>query len=100
MHPAEETIPKKPSALSISERRTLIDHLATTIVQLTHGLAEAGQLELLPAMLETKEILRKLTDDVAVRDADYSDGIIAGAVKLVATTEALLDDKIVSCTIH
>lgn len=100
MHPAAETILKKPSALSVTERRALIDHLATTIVKLTHGLAEAGQLELLPAMLETKETLRKLTDDVAVANTDYSDKIIAGAVQLVATTEALLEDKYVSYTIH
>jgi hypothetical protein len=100
MHPTGETILKKPSALSVTERRALIDHLAKTIVQLTHGLAEAGQLELLPAMLETRETLRKLTDDIAVADTEYSDEIIAGAVRLVATTEALLEDKFVSYTIH
>jgi hypothetical protein len=41
-----------------------------------------------------------LTDDIAVADTEYSDEIIAGAVRLVATTEALLEDKFVSYTIH
>ncbi|KQV28391.1 hypothetical protein ASC97_08700 [Rhizobium sp. Root1203] len=100
MQTAGEMMLKKPSALSVPERRVLIDHLATTIVKLTHGLAEAGQLELLPAMLETKETLRRLTDDLAVTNTDYSDRIIAGAVQLVATTEALLEDEFLSYTIH
>jgi hypothetical protein len=90
----------KPSALTVTERRALIDHLRAVIANLAHGLAADGQLERVPLMLEINEVLRDLTDEISQADAVYSDEIIAGTVRLIRTSHALLDDQVIAQTIH
>ncbi|MBZ9790885.1 hypothetical protein K9B32_12225 [Rhizobium sp. 3T7] len=90
----------KPSALTVAERRALIDHLRAVIANLAHGLAADGYLERVPLMLEINEVLRDLTDEISQADAVYSDEIIAGTVRLIRTYHALLDDQVIAQTIH
>ncbi|PKA41340.1 hypothetical protein [Rhizobium sullae] len=95
-----EAAPMEPSEPAIAERRALIDHLRAVIANLAHGLAADGQLELVPLMLEINEVLRDLTDEISHADAAYSDEIIAGTVRLIRTSHALLDDEVIAQTIH
>ncbi|TCU17032.1 hypothetical protein [Rhizobium sullae] len=67
----------EPSEPATAERRALIDHLRAVIANLARGLAADGQL-----------------------DAAYSDEIIAGTVRLIRTSHALLDDEVIAQTIH
>jgi len=90
----------KPSALTVSERRALIDHLRAVIARLTHGLAADGLLELVPSLLEINKVLRDMTDEISSADSRYSDEVIAGTVRLIRTSEALLRDRVIVQTIH
>jgi hypothetical protein len=56
-------------------------------------------LELVPLMLEINEVLRDLTDE-SQADVVYLDEIIAGTVRLIRTSLALLDDQVIAQTIH
>jgi len=53
-----------------------------------------------PLMLEINEVLRDLTDEISQADAVYSDELIAGTVRLIRTSHALLDDQVIAQTIH
>ena len=90
----------KPSALAVSERRALIDHLREVIAGLTHGLAADGLLELVPPLLEINKVLRDMTDEISRADPLYSDEIITGTVRLIKTSQALLHDRVIVQTIH
>ena len=92
--------PGRPSALTVAERRALIEHLRSVIANDAHGLAAGGQLELVPLMLEVNDVLRDLTDEISQADPACSDEIIAGAVRLIRTSHALLDDRVIAQTIH
>jgi hypothetical protein len=90
----------KPSALTVSERRALIDHLRAVVARLTHGLAADGLLELVPPMLEINKVLRDMTDEISRTDSLYSDEIITGTVRLIRTSQALLHNRVIVQTIH
>lgn len=90
----------KPSALTVSERRALIDHLRAAIARLTHGLAADGLLEFVPPLLEINNVLRDMTDEISGADSRYSDEVIARTVRLIRTSEALLHGRVIVHTIH
>jgi hypothetical protein len=96
---AEATL-MKPSALAVSKRRALIDHLRAVIANLAYGLAVDGLTDLVPALLDINEALGELTDEISQADVIYSDEIIAGTVCLIRTSQALLDDGGIVQTIH
>ncbi|PDS77589.1 hypothetical protein [Rhizobium sp. L43] len=91
---------RKPSALSVSERRALIDHLRAAIARLTHGLAAGGLVEFAPPLLEKNRVLRDMTDEISRADPLYSDEVITGTVRLIKTSQALLDNRVIVETIH
>ena len=88
------------SVLAVAERRGLIEHLRSVIANLAYALAAEGHLELVPLMLEINEVLGDLTDEISQADAVYSDEIIAGTVRLIRTSRALLGDQVTAQTIH
>lgn len=90
----------RPSALAVSERRALIDHLSEVIGRLTYGLAADGLLDLVPSLLEINSVLRDMTDEISRADPVYSDQLIASTVRLIRTSEALLENRVIVQTIH
>jgi hypothetical protein len=70
------------------------------IAGLAHGLAADGLLDLVPPLLEINKVLRDMTDEISRADPVYSDGIITGTVRLIKTSQALLDDRVIVQTIH
>jgi hypothetical protein len=90
----------KPSALAVSERRALLDHLSEAISRLTYGLAADGLLDLVPSLLEINSVLRDMTDEISRADPVYSDEVIANTVRLIKTSEALLENRVIVQTIH
>ncbi|NEJ71789.1 hypothetical protein GR197_14745 [Rhizobium phaseoli] len=90
----------KPSALAVSERRALLDHLSEAISRLTYGLAADGLLDLVPSLLEINSVLRDMTDEISRVDPVYSDEVMANTVRLIKTSEALLENRVIVQTIH
>ncbi|NKL22952.1 hypothetical protein [Rhizobium leguminosarum] len=95
----DEATLTKPSALPV-ERRALVDHLREAIARLTHGLAAAGLVEFVPPLLEINKVLRDMTDEISRGDSLYSDEVITGTMRLIKTSEALLENRVIVQTIH
>ncbi|TCU27072.1 hypothetical protein EV131_103102 [Rhizobium laguerreae] len=68
--------------------------------RLTHGLAAAGLVEFVPPLLEINKVLRDMTDEISRADSLYSDEVITGTMRLIKTSEALLENRVIVQTIH
>jgi len=53
-----------------------------------------------PPLLEINKVLHDMTDEISRADSLYSDEVITGTMRLIKTSEALLESRVIVQTIH